>query len=195
MASTAVAWLTIERYRLPVRRRLQGAPGRADSIRRMRRRAAAVRAWSQTTEGRKMVRYSMVSVIAVACSQFILAVCFGLFHWSAVNANITAVCLSAIPSYYLNRAWTWGKRGRSHLMKEIVPFWGMALLGLVFSTWLAGMAEDVATDVSSVRLVQTVIVMGASLTGFGILWVAKFMVLNKVLFAHREEIPAAVERS
>ncbi|HEX2117654.1 MAG TPA: hypothetical protein VHF91_00595, partial [Acidimicrobiales bacterium] len=39
--------------------------------------------------------------------------------------------------YYLNRKWAWGKKGKSHLMKEIVPFWSLALLGLIFSTWAA----------------------------------------------------------
>ena len=34
------------------------------------------------------------------------------------------------PSYWLNRNWVWGKRGRSHSVKEIVPFWIMSALGI-----------------------------------------------------------------
>jgi putative flippase GtrA len=141
--------------------------------------------WARAPEGKKLVRYSMVSVVSVVVYETLLFITVGLLHWRATSANIFAVCVSAIPSYYLNRAWTWGKTGRSHLMKEIVPFWGMALLGLVFSTFTVDFAKDVADDITSVHLVQTGIVMFAGLFAFGVLWVAKFVVLNKVLFAHR----------
>src|SRR5436190_12775411 len=89
-----------------------------------------------------MVRYSLVSVISVIVSQIVLFAAQSF--WSARTSNIVAVCVSAIPSYYLNRAWAWGKTGKSHLMKEIVPFWSLAFLGLVFSTWAADAAETYA---------------------------------------------------
>lgn len=149
-------------------------------------------AWARSPEGTKWVRYSMVSVVAVACSQLILALTFGVLHWSARTANITAVGLSAIPSYWLNRAWVWKKTDRSSMLREVIPFWAMAFLGLVFSTWAAGFAASVASDFSPSRGVQTLMVMFASLAAFGVLWIGKFVVLNRVLFAHREEV-AAVE--
>ena len=147
--------------------------------------------WARSPGGRKLVRYSMVSVVAVAISQAVLAVCYGVLDWSARVANITAVCVSAVPAYYLNRAWAWGKRGRSHLLKEIVPFWAMALLGLVLSTWATDAAESYAVARWSSRLVQTVIVMAASLAAFGVLWVAKFAILNRYLFVDGPRRPEA----
>ena len=86
---------------------------------------------SRTPGGRKMIRYSLVSVVSVIVSQVVLFVAQSF--WSARTSNIIAVCVSAVPSYYLNRAWAWGKTGKSHLMKEIVPFGSLALLGLVFA--------------------------------------------------------------
>ncbi|MCA1691350.1 MAG: GtrA family protein [Acidimicrobiales bacterium] len=149
---------------------------------------------ARSPEGKKLVRYSMVSVIAVAVSQVVLLVAFGIFHLSARTSNITAVLISAIPSYYLNRAWAWGKRGRSNLMREVVPFWVMALIGLVFSTWAAGFAESHADEITSSHLGTTLIVMAAALGAFGVLWIAKFVILNKVLFVHHaEELPPALD--
>jgi putative flippase GtrA len=146
---------------------------------------AGLLTWARAPEGRKLVRYSMVSVVSVVVYEVLLFVFLGIMHWSAAVANFCAVSVSAIPSYYLNRAWTWGKTGRSHLMKEVVPFWGMALLGLVFSTIVVGFAKDGADNVTSVHLLQTLIVMFAGLAAFGVLWIAKFVVLNRVLFVHR----------
>ena len=152
---------------------------------------AGLLTWARAPEGKKLVRYSMVSVVAVAVYELLLFITLGLLHWTATSANVFAVCVSAIPSYYLNRAWTWGKTGRSHLMKEIVPFWGMALLGLVFSTVIVDFAKDASDNITSIHLVQTLIVMFAGLAAFGVLWIAKFVLLNKVLFAHAPEHASA----
>jgi putative flippase GtrA len=146
---------------------------------------------SRTPGGRKMVRYSLVSVVSVIVSQIVLFIAQSF--WSARTSNIVAVCLSAVPSYYLNRAWAWGKTGKSHLMKEILPFWSLALLGLVFSTWAAGFAESHAQQVTSSDLVARLIVNGAALAAFGILWIGKFFIFNRLMFAHQPEpsLPAA----
>jgi putative flippase GtrA len=140
---------------------------------------------SRTPGGRKMIRYSLVSVVSVIVSQIVLFIAQSF--WSARTSNIIAVCISAVPSYYLNRAWAWGKTGKSHLMKEIVPFWTLALLGLVFSTWAAGYAESNAQQVTSSDLVARLIVNGAALAAFGILWVGKFFIFNRLMFAHQPE--------
>jgi len=138
-----------------------------------------------------MIRYSLVSVISVIVSQVVLFIAQSF--WSARTSNIIAVCVSAVPSYYLNRAWAWGKSGKSHFMKEIVPFWALAFLGLVFSTWAADFAESWAHDHTGSELTIRLIVNGAALAAFGVLWVAKFFIFNKVLFAHQPEpsLPAS----
>ena len=142
---------------------------------------------ARTPGGRKLVRYSLVSVVSVVVSQIVLFV--AQFAWTARTSNIVAVCVSAMPSYQLNRAWAWGKTGQSHLMKEIVPFWGMAFLGLILSTWSADFAESHAAEVTSSALGQKLIVNLAALAAFGVLWIAKFIILNRVLFAHPNPHP------
>ncbi|MDP8938029.1 MAG: GtrA family protein [Actinomycetota bacterium] len=140
---------------------------------------------SRTPGGKKMVRYTLVSVISVMVSLVVLFVALYFFHWSARTANIVAVGVSAIPSYALNRAWAWGKTGRSHLFKEVVPFWAMAFLGLVISTWAAVFTKANAHYITTSRLGVTLLVMASNIASFGLLWFGKFMILNKVLFAHR----------
>ena len=56
---------------------------------------------SRMPGGRKMVRYSLVSVISVIVSQIVLFIAQSFC--SARTSNIVAVCVSAVPSYYLNR--------------------------------------------------------------------------------------------
>jgi glycosyltransferase XagB len=135
----------------------------------------------------KMVRYSLVSLVSVAVSQSVLMVAFGLLHWTARLANLVACAAATVPSYHLNRCWAWGRRGRSHLWKEVVPFWGIAFAGLALSTWAAGLGSALAREAAASHAVTTVIVMASSLLAFGVLWVGKFAIFNALLFSERPQ--------
>ncbi len=135
---------------------------------------------------RRPVRYSLVSAVAVVVSQAVLLTCTVLLDWRPVPSNITAVALGSIPSYLLNRAWVWGRRGSHDLRREVVPFWIMGFVGLAFSTLLV----HVASRWSEAPAVTS----GANITAFGLLWVLKYLVLDSVLFGTNgdEHDPAVI---
>ena len=146
---------------------------------------AALRDWGRSAEGRKAVRYSLVSVISVAVSQAAFVVAFGVFQlWGARGSSIFATCVGAVPSYYLNRNWAWGRSGRSHIWREVVPFWALALIGLVFSTWAADYAHTHTRGIHS-HVLHVAVVSACYLGSFGVLWVGKFIAFNRLLFAER----------
>ena len=90
--------------------------------------------WLHTHEGRKIFRYSMVSVISTAVSLIVIVIVYGVYHlWSEIPSTVFGNVVAIFPSYWLNRKWAWGKHGRSHFMKEVVPFWIMAAFGIAFS--------------------------------------------------------------
>ena len=151
----------------------------------------ATRSWLASTRGRRWIRYSAVSLISVATGQAALGLAFGLFGLTARPSNYVGFAAGAIPSYYLNRRWTWGRTGRSHLIGEVLPFWVLAIAGLVVSTWAVGEAESFAASVTRTRSLQTLTVMGASLAAYGALWVTKFAAFDRILFAR--EVATGVE--
>ena len=126
------------------------------------------------TKLRKPLLYSLVSVIAVTVSQIVLVVCHGVFDLAAVPSNIIAVAAGTVPSYELNRSWVWGKSSKSHLWKEVVPFWALSFLGLVISTVAVAIVENYNDS--------TLAISAANLGSFGVLWVGKFLLLHYVLF-------------
>lgn len=151
-------------------------------------------ALTRSPAGRKMVRYSLISVICVIISTAMLALLVGVLRWSAFWASLTATSVATIPSFELNRKWAWGKSGKSHLWKEIVPFWTLAFIGLAFSTWASVLAETFSKHHHLSHLVHTVVVEGAFVGAFGLLWVGKFVIFNKVLFVHHpEDLTAALD--
>lgn len=129
--------------------------------------------------GRKLLRYAGVSAIGVTAGQALLFLLYTVADLHAVLANTLAVTIATVPSYLLNRAWVWGKSGGHSVTAEILPFWGMAFLGLLLSNMLVAVAERQSD--------WWLIINAANLTAFGLLWVAKYVLLDRVLFAQAAE--------
>jgi len=149
---------------------------------------------ARTPEGKKLVRYTLVSIISVVVSQIVLIFLVGIVKWSASISNIVATGVGTIPSYELNRKWAWGKKGRGHLWKEVVPFWTLSFIGLAFSTFTADLAESWAENQNLSHAALTIVVSLGSLAAWGILWIGKFIFFNKVLFrTHPEDLDPALD--
>ena len=140
---------------------------------------------------RKLVKYSMVSLISVVVSQIVQFGSFFVTH-NGVLSSIMAVAVGTVPSYELNRRWTWRKGGPSHFWREVVPFWVMSFIGLVFSTLCVYGAERWADDRDLSKTGTAFLLNGASLAAFGLLWVGKFLIINHLLF-HRDHHAVADE--
>jgi len=141
---------------------------------------------ARSPTGQKFLKYSAVSVISVAVNVVLLVFAYAVLDWSAAPANVFAVGVSAIPSYYLNRRWAWGKRGRSHFLKEVVPFWALAFLGLVISTIAVDLVENHIEHLH--KAARTVLLAATQIGAFGVLWVVKFIIFNELLFKHHPEV-------
>jgi putative flippase GtrA len=149
---------------------------------------------SRTPDGKKMLRYTMVSIVSVVVSEMALALMFGVVGWSARWSNVLATAVGTIPSYQLNRKWAWGKKGKGHLWKEVVPFWSLSFVGLAFSTWSADFAESVVKSHGFSHGTQTIAIVGAALAAWGVLWIGKFIFFNKVLFrTHPQDLDPALD--
>ena len=149
----------------------------------------------ETPEAKQLIRYAMVSVVSTVVSFATLALVFGVFHfWGEIGSTVFANAVATVPSYYLNRGWVWGKNGRSHLMKEIVPFWAMSGIGIVVSIFGAAIARHLGIEHHLGHLQQTVVVLFANVMSFAIFWVLKFLVFNRLFKVHPlEELDELVE--
>jgi putative flippase GtrA len=149
---------------------------------------AQVLTFVRTPLARKLFRYSMASVVAVLVSTACLIIFVGPLHMSAVVGSTLATTIAAVPSYWMNRRWAWGKSGRSHLFKEVVPFWALAILGWAISTLSVKVMEDFAKSHDFSHSLTTLMVAVVYIGAFGVLWVAKFVIFNKVLFVHQHPV-------
>ncbi len=116
-----------------------------------------------------------MSAFNVVFGQALLFGAQTVLDWSPVASNVFAVSVSAGPAYLLSRYWVWQKRGKNHFWREVVPFWTLALLGFGLSTlavWYVARQWDP----------HPLVINLTNLTAFGVVWVAKFVILDRVLF-------------
>ena len=143
-------------------------------------------AYLKSDAGKKALRYATVSGIAIVVSQMVIAVTYGGLHTSKTVAQTSAVILSTIPSYFLNRRWVWSRSGKSSASREIIPFWVISIVQFAISlaavNWLGSWMER---HVDS-HLMRTVWLQTIVLAIYGVMWVGKFAFFNKVLFVDRK---------
>jgi putative flippase GtrA len=134
------------------------------------------------TLAQRVRRCLSVSVITTIVSVSILVVTTAGFGVAAWAANVLATSVATVPSFHLNRRWTWGQRDASDPLREVLPFWIMAFCGLALSTVTVGIADSWAVHAHLGGPLQLGAVLAGHLGGFGLLWVAQFVILDRVLF-------------
>jgi len=132
--------------------------------------------------GQRITRCMSVSVVTTVISVLTLATATAAFGITAWVANVIATTLATGPSYYLNRRWTWGKTDASHPWREVLPFWILSFAGLALSTIAVGVTDAWTAGAHLAPPVHTMTLLVAHLSGFAILWVAQFILLDRVLF-------------
>ncbi|MEZ5207129.1 MAG: GtrA family protein [Acidimicrobiales bacterium] len=127
----------------------------------------------------KGFKYSLVSVVNVLFGGGLLLLL--QTHMNPTEANVLSVMVSSVPAYYMNRAWVWGKRGKSHLKREVLPFWFFVVAGLILSTIAIHFAEDHTENKFVILFVQ--------LCAFGVLWVLRFFLLDRLFHLEADAPP------
>jgi putative flippase GtrA len=125
-------------------------------------------------------RYSASSVVATVVSQVAFALCYWLGA-SAVVATLVAWLAGAVPNYLLSRRWAWGRRG------QLLPY-AMIVIGSAVTAALVTTATDHLVQGIDSHAWKTVLVTGSYFGTYGVLFILKFVLFDRLVFAK----PAAV---
>jgi putative flippase GtrA len=129
----------------------------------------------------RLSRYTVGSLICFLISETVFIATFGSHLLGARTASVVASIAGIIPGYLLNRTWTWGRRHRSDFWREIVPYWAIAFSGALFAALATGAAN--AAVMSEPRATRTVINALVYMATYGVLFVGKYAIFQKWLFA------------
>lgn len=138
----------------------------------------------------KLWRYLSVSIISTVLTNALLFTFYDVANvGTAMECNVLATTITTLPAYYLNRNWTWRKSGKSHLWREVVPFWVIAFISLVISTVAVGITAHNADRLTHSKLYRSLLINAANLVTYGSIWIVKFILFNKYMFVHRPAEP------
>ncbi len=143
---------------------------------------------------RRVWRCFSVSLLTTGLSLATLAALTTALAVTAWAANVVATAIGTVVSYHLNRRWVWSRRDASDPWHEVVPFWAMSFAGLVLSTVAVAAADTWAHSVHLTGDWRTLAVLTASVAGYAALWIAQFVILERVLFGGHPARPVAPPR-
>lgn len=136
----------------------------------------------------QLLRYGAVSIVATTTSLLVLGALVTTRALSPGWANVVATAVGTIPSFELNRRWVWHRQGAASTRREVVPFAALSAAGLVLSTLAVSLAGRWTDHAGLTGASRTLTIQCASIAAFGTLWLAQFVILDRVLFAERTRV-------
>lgn len=130
----------------------------------------------------KIWRYTASSVLAAATSAVVFAAVYALGVGN-VPANVLAFLAGAVPNWVLNRSWAWQRSGRVHVGREVVLYAVVSLASLAASSAATGWAGHAARTVTADATLRVLLVAGAYVVTYGVLFVVKYVIYELVVFA------------
>jgi putative flippase GtrA len=129
---------------------------------------------------RKVLRFGTGSIVATVCSQATFYLLYGPAGATTTVSSVLAWFAGAIPNYWINRSWTWGRRGRPSIRRELLPYAAIVLGTLVLAI-VATSAVARALDSTSVSNgARTLVVTGTYFTVYAVMFVVRFVLFNRL---------------
>ena len=131
-------------------------------------------------------RYSASSVVATVVSQLAFALCYW-FGTAAILATVVAWFAGAVPNYVLNRRYTWGRSGQK------LPYTIIVIGSAVTAAVVTSVTDHLVQPIES-HAWKTMLVSGSYLATYAILFIVKFVLFDRLVFA-KPATPAAEART
>lgn len=131
----------------------------------------------------RFIRYSAASVVSTVVSFGTIAATYGLLDWGARASSIVAFFCGAVVAFVINRAWAWQHRATTGIGRHLVRYWIVAVATALLALACTSLADAYARGAGISHLLRTVIVEGAYFGSYAVTFVAKFLLLDRFVFA------------
>ncbi len=133
----------------------------------------------------KVFRYAAGSVVATVCSEAAFLLVYGVIHATPAVASGVGWLAGAVPNYWLNRTWTWRRRGKPSLTGELLPYVAIVLGTLLLATIATSAVDSALTGDQVAQGVRVGLVGGTFLAVYGVVFLLRFFLLDQ-LFRHAQ---------
>ena len=139
----------------------------------------------------KIARYAVGSVLALATSVVVFALLLMLGVNTTVD-SILAFIAGAVPNWILNRRWAWEQNGRVEVAREVIGYTIVSAVSLAAASYATGEAHDWVKNHNVSHGLHTIIITGAYVLVQALLFVVKFVIYDRWVFAGRSRFRAAL---
>jgi putative flippase GtrA len=137
-------------------------------------------------EARKKLRYAAVSVVFVPIGQILIQILGPWLH-NYTTASLLQAAILVVPNFFANKLFVWRVTSREKLRSQVLAFWVVVMLGVTLATLFTHLVENAMGD--RTNLVRGAAVLVAQLLGLGIVWVGRFLILDRWLFKLAADTP------
>ncbi len=138
----------------------------------------------------KVLRYAAGSVVATVCSEVTFLVLYGPLGARPAVASGLGWLAGAVPNYWLNRSWTWRRRGRPSLIREVLPYAAIVLVTLLVAAAATSVVDSLLDGGHSPAGVRLVLVGGTFLAVYGAVFLLRFFLLDQLFRRGQAGIPS-----
>ncbi|RSM34985.1 GtrA family protein [Amycolatopsis balhimycina DSM 5908] len=143
----------------------------------------------------RLARAATTSVAATVLSQVVLLAVLATGGVPAL-ASTLAWAAGAVLNFLVTRRWVWGRTGRPRVRRELLPYLAVIGLGGLISIGLTTLAGSLLTRADLPHFWWVVLVDGAYIAGYALVFAVKFTLLDRVVFGRgAARIPATTSRS
>jgi len=135
--------------------------------------------------GVKLSKYTAGSVVATVCSEVVFLVVYAV-GLGSVAATVLGWLAGAVPNYFLNRNWTWGRKGRHSLRREVLPYAAIVLVTVAVASLTTHGAGLLVPKLTDQHWLQVGLVGAVFLATYGILFVGRFVLLDRLFHGRRD---------
>lgn len=128
----------------------------------------------------KLVRFGLNAVIATVCSQATFMLLYGVVGTSTTVASVAAWLAGALPNYWMNRTYTWGRRGRPSFRRELVPYAAIVLGTLLLAVLATGEVHHLLVGRSVSHATRTLLVTGTYFAVYAVMFVFRFFLFDRL---------------
>jgi putative flippase GtrA len=149
--------------------------------------AESLIACPNTEEAHKKLRYTAVALAFLPIGQGLIQV-LGPWLNDYTAASLLAAAIVTVPNFFANRHFVWRVTSDEKLRSQIVTFWVAVMLAVLLTTFFTYIVDN--GMVGQRTLVRGIAVFFVQVFGFGVVWVGRFLLLDRWLFKladHRPE--------
>ncbi|MBO0812072.1 MAG: GtrA family protein [Microlunatus sp.] len=133
----------------------------------------------------RLVRAGLTSVGATLLSHGTYISLLAAAHANATLASTIAFLIGASFNYFVGRRITWGRKQVPHPIRETLPYFTVIGASGMLSIGVATLTSHVIAPLHYTNAMRTVVLEGANIASYGVVFFFKFTLLDRLVFRHR----------